>query len=115
MNIIYYALIKYFDKKSRLKMDNLSELYNVIKTFLPFANQYLTNSPLEPYLPKIENLVNTIDSMGGIDTLSSLMNSFKKNNNIPTNNIPSINNYTEKQITTHTNYLKPIDSYKRIN
>ncbi len=90
-------------------MDNLENLYNVIKTFLPIANQYLSNSPIEPYIPQIQNIVDTIDSFGGISVINSLMNSFKAQNNISTQTNLSINNNT-----TQSSNKKNIDSYKRV-
>ena len=39
-------------------MNDISDLYNVIKNFLPLADKYLSGSPIEPYLPEIQNIIN---------------------------------------------------------
>ena len=100
-------------------MNNIENLFSVIKSFLPVADNYLKNSPLEPYLPQIQNIVSTIDSLGGIDNINSILkpflnlnqnnlNTVENNINSPTNNIEISNAITFNKNKT------PIDYYKKI-
>ena len=102
-------------------MNNFENLFSVIKSFLPIADKYLVNSPLEPYLPQIQNIVSTIDSLGGIDKINALLkpilnptqnitNNVEINNNSATTNNIAINN----AITFNKNKT-PIDYYKKID
>ena len=97
-------------------MDNLENLYNVMKTFLPIADKYLSNSPLEPYIPQLQNMMSMIESFGGIQTINSLLSTLKSpmlntsqlsSLNITNNASPTNDFYNNKQ-------LKSIDSYKKI-
>ncbi len=96
-------------------MDNLNNLYSVIKSFLPIADKYLINSPLEPYLPQIESIINTIDSFGGIEKINSLLSGLNinkqqfidNNNNSNISKVNTTNNYVNKNI-------KKIDEYTKI-
>ena len=104
-------------------MNNIENLFSVIKSFLPVADNYLKNSPLEPYLPQIQNIVSTIDSLGGIDNINSILKPFlnlnqnKKQNNLNTveNNINSpTNNIEISNAITFNKNKTPIDYYKKI-
>ena len=96
-------------------MNDISDLYNVIKNFLPLADKYLSGSPLEPYLPEIQNIINLIDSIGGISTINNVIQSFApKNNN---NQTKQNNQQNNKQIVISQQALqhsKSIGSYKRV-
>ena len=99
--------------------NNFENLYNVLKTFLPVADKYLVNSPLEPYIPQIQNIVNLIESVGGIQTVNNLVSSLSKNKNSLTNTkiqpFTSIENKTNQN--NNNNNLKnkkKINDYNRI-
>lgn len=95
-------------------MADIENLFSVIKNFLPLADKYLSGSPLEPYLPEIQNIINIIDSMGGISTINSFMQSFKNKN---TSNIKKDNNEEMAQpliVPQIKQHAKSINNYKRV-
>ena len=100
-------------------MNNFENLYSVVKNFLPLAENYLKGSPLEPYLPQLQGVIDMIESVGGIGTISNLMTGLSKQTNSSNNN-PTISNFSytscNQSISTNssTNTLKSIDSYARI-
>ena len=102
-------------------MNNIENLFSVIKSFLPVADNYLKNSPLEPYLPQIQNIVSTIDSLGGIDKINALLKPILNQNQNITNNVESnINNASTNNIAinnaiTFNKNKTPIDYYKKID
>ena len=101
-------------------MNNIENLYTVIKNFLPYAGNYLKGSPIESYLPQLQGMIDMIESFGGIQTVSHLFSELSqaKNATAPTHTISSFsNNSTTNQqvaIQKKSNDLKSIDSYNRI-
>lgn len=97
-------------------MNNIENLYEVIKNFLPLAGNYLKGTTIEPYLPQLENTIKWIDSLGGIQTITKLFQS------ITPNNSPNTNISTQKilpdthstQTATAINKMRNIDTYTRI-
>lgn len=94
---------------------NIENFYNVLKTFMPVADKYLANSPLEQYIPQLKNIVTMIESIGGISTINNILNNFSKQN--MQNNLVQKNNETiqENYKQNINNNLKKIDDYKKIN
>ncbi len=101
-------------------MNNIENLYSVVKNFLPYAGNYLKDSPIEPYLPQLQGMIDMIESFGGIETISNLLSGLSqtKNASISTPTISSFsgNSTTTQQVVVQNKSysLKNIDSYKRI-
>lgn len=101
-------------------MNNIENLYSVVKNFLPYASNYLKDSPIEPYLPQLQGMIDMIESFGGIETISNLLSELSqtKNASVPSPATSSFlnNSPTSQQvkIQRNSNGLKNIDSYDRI-
>ena len=98
-------------------MKNLENLYIVIKNFLPYADNYLKGTPLEPYVPQLQGVIDIVESLGGITIFSSLFNELQKTSTqTPPNNrsaIAQIQNKCIDEKNLKSNRLNSIDSYKR--
>ncbi len=101
-------------------MNNIENLYSVVKNFLPYAGNYLKGSPIEPYLPQLQGMIDMIESFGGIETISNLLSGLSqtKNASAPAPAISSFSNNSNPTqqvvIQRSSNGLKNIDSYNRI-
>ncbi len=101
-------------------MNNIENLYVVIKNFLPYAGNYLKDSPIEPYLPQLQGIIDMIEALGGVQTISKITTLITqtKNANESVFVAPNLSNNAniiqQKVSMKNKNNLKNIDSYVRI-
>lgn len=99
-------------------MNNVENLYQVIKNFLPLAGNYLKGTSIEPYLPQIQGVINWIESLGGIQTISNLLQGVSAKNNTHASALsaptPQPQSLNFQPHPSSTNGIRNIDSYPRI-
>lgn len=101
-------------------MNNVENIYQVIKNFLPLAGNYLKGTSIEPYLPQIQGAINWIESLGGIQTISNLLQGVSAKNITQTSALsaptpqPHPQGFHSQPCPSSTNGTKNIDSYPRI-